>query len=97
MTMESQANRILVTTKGEAKIILTDGDTATLHAPFPSPPGSPLYGTLKGTEHQLRVKVHGCRAIVPADTEKCFEITGRWVSLSREARALLLPSNVPTT
>jgi hypothetical protein len=81
----------MLTTKGEATVQVTDGQTVTLHAPFPSPPGSPLHGTLRETTLEVRVKVHGCRAIPlsPSDANpsgKCFEITGRWVNLSKDAR-----------
>ena len=86
----------LDTTKGSADVVLTDGQNVTLHAPFPSPPGSPLAGALIGTEHVLRLKVHGCRRIAghgqgdSGEQAARFEITGRWVNLSREARLLLL-------
>jgi hypothetical protein len=79
----------MLTPKGEAHIVTTDGQTVTLQAPFPSPPGSPLQGTLKDSAHRLQVKVHGCRALDPSAAVKCFEITGRWVSLTKEAREQL--------
>jgi hypothetical protein len=89
MTEQPLRTLFMLTPKGEAKIVTTNSQNVTLHAPFPSPPGSPLQGTLKDTEHDLRVKVHGCRAVSPTTNEKCFEITGRWVNLSKEARELL--------
>jgi hypothetical protein len=81
----------LVTSKGSASVVLTDGQNVTLRSPFPAPPGCPLAGTLNDTSHLLRVKVHGCRRIVEDATpnSNLFEITGRWVSLSREVRLLL--------
>lgn len=82
-------------------MFLTDGQNVTLHAPFPSPPGSPLVCALRGTQHELRVKVHGCRRLAPiphsdsAVLADLFEITGRWVNLSREARLILLGQTEP--
>ena len=95
MTEPTTRSVSMLTPKGEASVIITDGQTVTLHAPFPSPPGSPLHGTLQGTTLEVRVKVHGCRAIsAPASgvnaSGKCFEITGRWVNLSKDAREHLL-------
>jgi len=90
------SNHQLDTPKGVAEVILTNGQNVTLHAPFPSPPGSPLEGVLQGTQFTLRIKVHGCRRIalcVQSDATAppdCFEITGRWVSLSREARQAVM-------
>lgn len=81
---------IMLTAKGEATVTVTDGQTVTLNAAFPSPPGSPLVGSLKGTAHELRVKVHGCKAIDPKATTKVYEIHGRWVSLTKDARDCLL-------
>jgi hypothetical protein len=94
---------VLDTPKGHAEVLLTDGQNVTLRASFPSPPGSPLCGVLRGTHHALRVKVHGCRRITPSVTadsdvgfddralaRASFEIAGRWVNLSREARFILL-------
>ncbi|MGC4064236.1 MAG: hypothetical protein QM784_06245 [Polyangiaceae bacterium] len=90
-----QSSFSMLTSKGAARIVATDGQNVTLHAAFPSPPGSPLSGTLDSTSHALRVKVHGCRAVVdPAFAPRCFEITGRWVNLSRDAREALLGSKV---
>ncbi len=88
--------RRILTTKGDAWIVATDGENTTLHALFPSPPGSPLKGTLKGTEHLLQVKVHGCRATETAEG-KGFEITGRFVNLSRDARLLLTARDTQST
>jgi hypothetical protein len=87
----------LLTPKGEAVIVVADSQNVTLHAPFPSPPGSPLQGILKDSPHEMRVKVHGCRALEPNPSPpspegKCFEITGRWVNLSKDARELLSKS-----
>lgn len=83
---------VIATAKGEATVTVTDGQTVTLHAPFPSPPGSPLMGTLKGTSHDVKVKVHGCRALDPKASIRTYEIQGRWVSLTRQARDALLES-----
>jgi hypothetical protein len=89
MTEQNPSTVFMLTPKGEAQLVTTDGQNVTLHAPFPSPPGSPLQGTLKGTTHDVRVKVHGCKAVVAEAATKCFEITGRWVNLSKEAREFL--------
>jgi hypothetical protein len=105
VTVLDQSAHRLDTPKGVAEVVLTDGQNVTLHAAFPSPPGSPLSGVLQGTQLTLRVKVHGCRRIA-ADAQSCnrcgaapsneFEITGRWVNLSREAKlALLAPIQAP--
>jgi hypothetical protein len=89
----------LDTPKGMVEVILTDGQNVTVHAPFASPPGSPLSGLLHGTQHELRIKVHGCRRIATNVESSAanvnlastwFEITGRWVSLSRAAKLALL-------
>jgi hypothetical protein len=96
MTNPTLSTLSMLTPKGEARIVTTDGQTVTLRAPFPSPPGSPLAGTLMSTSHNLRVKVHGCRAVESASADPCFEITGRWVSLSRDARLALLGGSTPT-
>jgi hypothetical protein len=96
MTDSIQSPLSMCTPKGAARIVTTDGQNVTLRAGFPSPPGSPLSGTLDSTTHALRVKVHGCRAVVDAEfAPQCFEITGRWVSLSRDAREALLGAKVP--
>lgn len=89
MTEQSSLLNTLVLPKGEAQIVTADGQTVTLHATFPAPPGCPLDGTLKDTSHRLQVKVHGSRAITLSSGQPGFEIRGRWVSLSREARAAL--------
>lgn len=103
MTEAARPEFVFVTARGQARVILTDGQNVTLRAAFASPPGSPLSGVLLGTDHAMGVKVHGCRKC--NDTQRTheesspgeatpqgaqFEITGRWVNLSREARALLL-------
>jgi hypothetical protein len=90
MSEENHPTHVLLTPKGEARIVETDGQTVTLHAPFPAPPGCPLEGTLKDTPHSQRVKVHGSRAIVLSSGQPGFEIRGRWVNLSRDARLLLV-------
>jgi hypothetical protein len=96
-----RSSLVLDTPKGPAEVFLTDGQNVTLRASFPTPPGSPLSGVLRGTRHALRVKIHGCRRITAAATadlgdgdraltQAAFEITGRWVNLSREARFILV-------
>ncbi|HEY5958684.1 MAG TPA: hypothetical protein VIV60_19120 [Polyangiaceae bacterium] len=121
MTQAPNLPYVMVTPKGSARIVATDGQNVTLHADFVSPPGSPLRGMLADSDHPLQVKVHGCRRITgdseptttgsaaaeslrvreaaaahppaPSRSEQgnnLFEITGRWVSLSRDARNILL-------
>lgn len=103
MNQDSSSPHVMTTPKGNAVVVLTDGQNVTLHAPFVAPPGSPMSGTLLGTAHPLKVKVHGCRRIMESSSGNVapasgdappqpvqFEITGRWVSLSRDARILLL-------
>jgi hypothetical protein len=96
---------IVDTPNGQVEVFLTDGQNVTLHAAFPAPPGSPLSGVLRGTHQPLQVKIHGCRRITPsvdagvADAplgQNRFEITGRWVNLSRATRLLLLGQSDPT-
>jgi hypothetical protein len=89
MTEQASPMNTMLLPKGEARIVTTDGQTVTLHAAFPAPPGCPLDGNLKDTPHRLQVKVHGSRAMTLSDGQPGFEIRGRWVSLSREARTLL--------
>jgi len=97
MNGEIAPARIMITAKGPAAIVLTDGQNTTLHTTFPVPPGTPLSGMLEGGQHVLQVKVHGCRRVVPSagqgedpPVRGVFEVTGRWVNLSREARLILL-------
>jgi hypothetical protein len=104
MTNSVRVAGVMETPKGNVSIFSTDGLNATLHAPFAAPPGSPLTGTLSGTNHILRVKVHGCRRL-SAESDSTlagssvsryqFEITGRWVNLSRDARLVLVGETLP--
>jgi hypothetical protein len=104
MSLATHRTFVVETAKGDAAVVSTDGQNVTLAAPFAAPPGSPIVGRLRGTGHVLRVKVHGCRRIATVDSDgdrspeskhdvvqpDRFEITGRWVNLSREARLMLL-------
>ncbi|MGE5785472.1 MAG: hypothetical protein ACM3ZE_12810 [Myxococcales bacterium] len=92
MSTDDQRELVLDTDKGPARIVQTDGQNVTLHAAFVAPPGCPLQGVLRTTDLTLRIKVHGCRRTQP----DVFELTGRWVSLSRQARLLVLGQAEPT-
>jgi len=78
--------------KGHATLIETDGERATLECDFSSPPGAPLTGQLIESRQRVELKVHGCRRVSP-DAQR-FVIRGRWVNLSRLAKAALLGSRV---
>jgi hypothetical protein len=71
---------------GSAVVLETDGDRVTLLSSLSSPPGSTLELSLEG--ESFRVKVRGCKKTEPVDDAgRSFRIEGRWVSLSRGARA----------
>ena len=93
MSMDDPKSLVLDTDKGPAQVVQTDGQNVTLHAAFAAPPGSPLQGVLRATDVTLRVKMHGCRRIQP----ELFELTGRWVNLSKQARLLVLGRAEPTS
>lgn len=99
MTSEPKPPLIIDTPKGPVEVISTDGQNVTLHADFPSPPGSPLRGTLREAGFTLQVKIHGCRRVsvcssavpdAPQLPQDRFEFSGRWVNLSKEARLVVL-------
>jgi hypothetical protein len=84
--------RITFENKGNATLVDTDGERATLECDFSSPPGSPLMGHIVQSGQRVELKVHGCsRVSVEA---RQFVIRGRWVNLSRVAKAELLGSRV---
>ena len=68
---------------GEADLLALDADRATVRSTIPSAPGSRLDGTL-ASGRSLRLKVHRCRKI-----DEGFEIEGRLLDATREARAEL--------
>lgn len=74
---------------GSAVVTASDGEQVTLLASTSSPPGSTLDLTLDGAG--FKVKVRGCRRLPEADAAgRAFRIEGRWVSLSRSQRELVL-------
>jgi len=75
---------IVFVNKGQATLIETDGERATLECDFSSPPGSPLTGHVVVSNQRVQLKVHECRRVSPAPAQ--FIIRGRWVNLSRAAR-----------
>ena len=102
MTRETKLLLVLDTPKGPVEVISTDGQNVTLQADFPSPPGSPLRGVLREAGFTLQVKIHGCRRLTATTSaapnearpaQDRFEFTGRWVSLSKEARLAVLGGN----
>lgn len=70
---------------GRARIEASDGERVTLLADAAAPPGATLHGTLAGEAASYRVKVRSCRR----DGER-FRIEGRFVNLSRAARARIV-------
>jgi hypothetical protein len=76
--------------KGNATLVDTDGERATLECDFSSPPGSPLSGRIVVSHQRVQFKVHECRRV--SSEAQHFVIRGRWVNLSRVARAELLGS-----
>jgi len=73
---------------GQATIAACDGTNLTLCADFPAAPGRPLSGVLETVGKPVSLKVRGSRHL--ADGR--YEIDGRFVSLPRELRELLLAS-----
>ena len=74
--------------KGNATLVETDGERATLQCEFSSPPGSPLIGHIVASRQRVQLKVHQCRCTAPE--ARLFLIRGRWVNLSRLAREELI-------
>ena len=77
---------------GEGALVHLDGERARVRSSIPSAPGSRLEGTLAGGP-RLRIKVHRCRRV--EDAGLIYELDGRLIDLTREAReamvALLAP------
>jgi len=72
---------------GQAHIIQTDGDHATLRSTLSAAPGTPLAGQLEMVAvHAIRFKVRGCQRI---DGER-FLLTGRWVDMPKKTREEML-------
>jgi len=72
---------------GTAAIVTLDGEHVTLLAPGASPPGSTLVASYEG--HKVSIKVRGSRRIDADAAGRCFEVEGRFVSLSRALRFAL--------
>jgi len=74
--------------KGNATLLETDDELASLECEFSSPPGARLTGHLVPSRHRVEVKVHACRRAT-AEAQR-FVIRVRWVNLSRAARIELV-------
>lgn len=70
---------------GSAVVLETDGDRVVVLSSLPSPPGSTLELMLEGERYL--VKVRGCKKVEADAAGRSFSIDGRWVNLSRAARA----------
>ncbi len=81
--------------KGLARLIDTDGQQATLACDFSSPPGSPMSGIIVGSDQHIRIKVRDCRRSLTAPAQ--YQLRGRWVNLSRAAKAELIGSLADNT
>jgi len=68
---------------GDAELLALDGERLVVRSTVASAPGSRLEGTLS-TGGAVRLKVHRCRRV-----EASFEIEGRLLDVTREARAEL--------
>jgi hypothetical protein len=79
---------------GDAFILDHNGDFVTLASSASSPPGSTLEAVFEGARSvTVRVKVRGCRRGPLPDGRDGFQIDGRFVSLTRGDRELLLSSH----
>jgi hypothetical protein len=79
---------------GDAFIVEHDGDHVVLASSASSPPGSTLEASFAADTRSVsvRVKVRGCRRAPLPDGREGFRIDGRFVSLTRNDRELLFPS-----
>jgi hypothetical protein len=71
---------------GTARVLETDGDRVTLESTRAFPPGAPLVARAAGTNETYQIKVRGSQRT----GEGVFKVEGRFVNLSRPARARLL-------
>ena len=83
---------------GDAFILSHNRDFVTLASTAPSPPGSTVEATLRAEARSvtLRVKVRSCKRQDLPDGRSGFRIDGRFVSLSRGDREILLASRDDT-
>lgn len=72
---------------GEARIVASSGEAATLETAEPAPPGATL--ELEVLASPLRFKVRRCHRVADAGNVR-YRIEGRWVNLSRAQRQHLL-------
>jgi hypothetical protein len=79
---------------GDAFIVEHSGDFVTLASTAPSPPGSTVEAVFGAAARSvsMRVKVRGCRREPLPDGRDGFRIEGRFVSLTRADREILLAS-----
>ena len=79
----SDALELHWTDGGDARVVKTDGNFATLHSTRQAATGTPLSATVRmksGTS--VRFKVKDCRKL----EEGLFLLAGRWVDLSKAMR-----------
>ncbi len=72
--------------EGEARLVETDGQRASVESTLPFAAGATLIGIDPTTGAAYRVKVRGGRRI----DEKWFRIEGRFVSLTKAEREVVL-------
>ena len=70
---------------GTARLVSLGKDAVTLRSSTPSPPGSRICGTLRGSGEQLRFKIHGSKKQPEGD----FVLDGRAIDLTRALRERL--------
>ncbi len=79
---------------GEARVVTTDGNFATLHSTRQAATGTPLSATVRmksGTS--VRFKVKDCRRL----DEHVFLLVGRWVDLSKAMREEMVAASSDKT
>jgi hypothetical protein len=72
--------------EGQARLVETDGQRAVLESTLPFAAGATLVGVDAATGTEYRVKVRGGKRI----DDTWFRIEGRFVSLTKAERELLL-------
>jgi hypothetical protein len=72
--------------EGQARLVETDGQRAVLESTLPFAAGATLVGVDPATGTEYRVKVRGGKRI----DDTWFRIEGRFVSLTKAERELLL-------
>ena len=76
--------------RGSATLLEMVDDNATLRCDFSAPPGAPINGVLVDCNQAVELKVRDCRRMRENPNE--YVLRGRWMNLSRTARAALAGS-----